>query len=80
MLLINCPWCGSRDETEFRYGGPGGVAYPWNANGLTDQEWADLLLMRENPKGPLSERWVHIAGCRRWFVVRRNTVTNEILP
>ena len=80
MLLITCPWCGPRDETEFRYGGPAGVSYPWNANGLDDQEWADLLLMRENPKGPLSERWVHTAGCRRWFVVRRNTLTNELSP
>ncbi|MGZ8625813.1 MAG: sarcosine oxidase subunit delta, partial [Actinomycetota bacterium] len=21
MLLIPCPWCGPRDEVEFRYGG-----------------------------------------------------------
>jgi heterotetrameric sarcosine oxidase delta subunit len=80
MLLITCPWCGPRDETEFRYGGQAGVAYPWNASGINDQEWANLLLMRDNPKGPWSERWVHAAGCRRWFVLRRNTLTNEFLP
>ena len=28
-----------------------------------------LLVMRDNPKGTWSERWVHAAGCRRWFVV-----------
>ncbi|OUS18618.1 hypothetical protein A9Q97_00645, partial [Rhodospirillales bacterium 47_12_T64] len=25
------------------------------------------------------ERWVHSDGCRRWFNVARNTVTNEIV-
>ena len=28
MLLIRCPWCGARDETEFRYGGQAHLAYP----------------------------------------------------
>ena len=28
MLLIACPWCGPRDEVEFRYGGQADVAYP----------------------------------------------------
>ena len=28
MLLIDCPWCGPRDETEFHYGGQAHVAYP----------------------------------------------------
>ena len=28
MMLIPCPWCGPRDETEFHYGGQAHVAYP----------------------------------------------------
>ena len=28
MLSIPCPWCGPRDENEFRYGGPGGDRLP----------------------------------------------------
>ncbi|HEX9342090.1 MAG TPA: sarcosine oxidase subunit delta, partial [Actinomycetota bacterium] len=28
MLLLPCPWCGPRDEAEFRYGGQAGIAYP----------------------------------------------------
>jgi sarcosine oxidase delta subunit len=24
------------------------------------------------------ERWLHSRGCRRWFNVLRNTITNEI--
>ena len=26
MLLIPCPWCGPRDEVEFRYGGEAHIA------------------------------------------------------
>ena len=80
MLLVPCPWCGPRDEVEFRYGGQAGIAYPPDPDALDDTAWAAYRFMRDNPKGPWSERWVHAAGCRRWFIVRRNTLTNEILP
>ena len=53
MLLIRCPWCGARDETEFRYGGQAHLAYPADPEALTDAEWADFLFMRDNPKGPV---------------------------
>ena len=79
MLLIGCPWCGDRDETEFHYGGQAHIARPKEPDALTDEEWADFLFMRDNPKGEFAERWMHSAGCRRWFNVRRNTVTHEIL-
>ena len=67
MLLIPCPWCGPRD-----------VAYPADPDTLTDAEWADFLFMRDNPRGPWSERWFHAAGCRRWFNVVRDTSTHAI--
>jgi heterotetrameric sarcosine oxidase delta subunit len=79
MLLIPCPWCGERDETEFHCGGQSHIARPANADRLTDAEWADYLYMRENPKGLHFERWHHSSGCRRWFNVARDTVTHEIL-
>lgn len=78
MLLISCPWCGPRDETEFRYGGQAHVNYPPDPAALSDSEWADFLFMRDNPRGDWSERWMHAAGCRRWFNVVRNTATNRI--
>jgi heterotetrameric sarcosine oxidase delta subunit len=77
VLLILCPWCGPRDEVEFRYGGQAGVAYPGDPDALTDEEWAEYLFMRENPKGDWTERWFHAAGCRRWFEAVRSTATNE---
>ena len=77
MLLITCPWCGPRDEVEFHYGGQAGVAYPADPDALDDAAWAEYLFFRDNPKGPFAERWVHSAGCRRWFDVIRDTVTHE---
>jgi sarcosine oxidase, subunit delta len=79
MLLLTCPWCGPRDETEFGYGGQAHVAYPAAPADLTDHEWADYLFFRDNPLGPFAERWVHSNGCRRWFNVVRNTRTYEVL-
>ena len=78
MLLIPCPWCGRRDETEFRYGGEAHIVRPESPDALDDAAWADYLFMRSNPKGWFRERWLHVHGCRRWFNVVRHTVTHEI--
>jgi sarcosine oxidase subunit alpha/sarcosine oxidase subunit delta len=78
MLLLPCPWCGERDETEFSYGGQAGVPYPADPDALTDEEWAEYLFVRDNPKGEFRERWVHTHGCRRWFELTRDTVTHRI--
>ena len=75
MLQITCPWCGAREETEFRYGGEG-KAIPAEAN---DAEWARVLYYRSNPAGARAERWIHVHGCRQWFHVVRNTLTHEII-
>ena len=45
----------------------------------TTRSWVEYVFMRDNPKGPFRERWVHSAGCRRWFVATRDTVTHEFL-
>ena len=75
MITIPCPWCGPRDEVEFSYGGQAHVAYPQDPYALSDQEWAEYLFYRDNPKGDFAERWYHSAGCRRWFNAIRDTVT-----
>jgi heterotetrameric sarcosine oxidase delta subunit len=79
MLLISCPHCGPRDEVEFRYGGQAHVARPKDPDALSDAAWADYLFMRDNPKGRFRERWVHAAGCRRWFNMVRDTATHRIV-
>ena len=78
MLLIECPWCGVRDETEFSYAGEAHIARPLETGKLSDEEWADYLFMRKNPKGSHREQCLHAAGCRRYFNAERDTVTYRI--
>lgn len=79
MLIIDCPHCGKRPEDEFHFGGQAGVPYPEDPYALSDQEWAEYLFYRDNPRGEFAEQWSHSGGCRRWFVIRRDTRTYRIL-
>ena len=79
MLLITCPWCGERAETEFSYGGEAGIARPLQPDTLSDSDWADYLFNRRNSRGVYKELWNHAQGCRRWFEVERDTLSYEIL-
>ena len=63
MLLIRCPWCGPREEIEFRYGG----------------EIVSSPPAGSNLPGVQHERWYHRQGCRRWLAARRDVRTNEVL-
>jgi sarcosine oxidase subunit delta len=78
VLLIECPWCGERAETEFSYGGEAGIVRPADPYALSDAEWCDYLFNRTNPCGAYKEHWNHAQGCRRWFGVERDTVTYKI--
>lgn len=78
MLRIPCPYCGVRDQVEFRYGGEASIVRPAEPDQASDAAWADYLFYRENVQGLHLERWLHAYGCRQWFLVRRDTLTNEI--
>ena len=78
MLLIPCPWCGPRAESEFTCGGEADIARPLDPTALSDREWGDYLFMRTNTRGAHREQWHHSFGCRRWFVVERDTVTYAV--
>ena len=78
MLKLNCPFCGVRDERDFRCGGQSHIVRPGPHDQVSDETWAEYLFMRDNPKGWHLERWQHIYGCRQWFNIARNTVTHEI--
>ena len=79
MLLIKCPYCGDRDESEFACGGEAHISRPLAGNSISDAEFAEYLFMRDNAKGVFLERWMHTAGCRRWFNMARDTVSHEII-
>ncbi|HQX81922.1 MAG TPA: sarcosine oxidase subunit delta [Vicinamibacterales bacterium] len=75
-LRIHCPQCGVRAVEEFVYG-----EIPATPDTLTDPDARDVdrAFMHSNHEGPVAERWFHSFGCRRWFTVRRDTRTNEML-
>ena len=78
MLLIPCPFCGKREESEFHQGGEAHIERPKNPDKLSDADWANYLFLRDNKKGVHLERWADRHGCRRWFNIARDTATNEI--
>ena len=52
MQLIECPWCGPREETEFHYGGEAHVAYPADPAGADRRAVGALrVLPQTTPRG-----------------------------
>ncbi|MBV8144498.1 MAG: sarcosine oxidase subunit delta [Gammaproteobacteria bacterium] len=76
-MRIPCPLCGERDYTEFHYGGDAGKRRPPLAS--TDlAAWHDYVFIFDNEKGSHREFWQHVAGCRQWLVVERDTASNLV--
>src|SRR4030095_2704492 len=61
MLLITCPWCGPRSQSECTYGGDATLARP--SPDAPMAAWSAYVYERDNPKGPHDELWLHSAGC-----------------
>jgi sarcosine oxidase subunit delta len=76
MIRITCPFCGTRDHTEFSYEGDATVQYP--ALDASEDDWFEAVFLRDNPKGWHTEYWRHGFGCGAFLEVERNTVTHEI--
>jgi len=74
MFIVNCPYCGDRDQTEFSCHGEAHIPRPTETVKMTDEQWGDYVFFRTNPKGYHRERWLHDHGCRRWFNALRHTV------
>ena len=51
MLLIPCPWCGERDETEFSYGGQAGVRVPVRPGGALRRGVGEVPVLPRQPEG-----------------------------
>jgi methylglutamate dehydrogenase subunit B len=76
VLRIPCPWCGVRDEVEFRYRGDATRERPQAEAGIA--EFTAYVYARDNPLGWHLEWWLHVAGCRRLLRIERHTLTHEI--
>lgn len=77
MIQIDCPWCGPRDEIEFRWGGESHVVRPDEQADAAS--WTAYLFLHDNRMGANFERWHHEFGCRRWFNVVRDTTSHAVL-
>jgi sarcosine oxidase subunit delta len=77
MLRLACPFCGLRDEIEFRYRGDAGVRHP--EGGAGEAGALAAVYERDNPRGAHREWWHHNHGCRRWLVVTRDTLTHAVI-
>lgn len=77
MLTFRCPYCGViAEETELS---PGGEAHlKREGPGSSDEAFEAYMFLRENKKGVHLERWRHSAGCGKWFLAARDTVTMEV--
>lgn len=79
MLLIKCPYCNEvRHEEEYAYLDEAFIFRPENMDAITDQELSDYLYNRSNPRGIIFEQWQHTVGCRKIFIVKRDTTNNKI--
>lgn len=76
-MRIPCPVCGLRDQSEFVASGDASVALP--ALEASTDDWFEAVYLRTNPAGRHLEHWHHLAGCRLWLTVERDTRTHEIL-
>ncbi len=73
-MRIPCPYCGSRDASEFAYHGDASLTRPAEGEAMHD-----YVYLRDNVAGVHHELWYHSAGCHAWLTVTRNVVTHEIL-
>lgn len=75
MLLVPCPNCGPRNQSDLRLLGAS-VSRP-DPNTATRAEWGDYLYLRDNPADWITESWYCRSGCRRYFSLERHQATNE---
>ena len=80
MFIIDCPYC--KEARALNQFSPAGVAFisrPMNPEQLSDDEWADYVFYRTNHKGDHWEQWVHTNGCRKYLLVKRSTISHEVI-
>ncbi len=76
-MMINCPHCGNRDSGEFHVRGEAAQRRPDYSEG--QDAFAEYVYGRTNIAGIQHEHWYHVAGCRNWLTVERDTRTHAII-
>jgi heterotetrameric sarcosine oxidase delta subunit len=74
-FLLTCPHCGTREVTDFGFGGE---VSSRPRSRPTQRELNTYAYFRRNVAGVQREWWVHRSGCGAWFLAERDTRTNEV--
>jgi len=78
MQIFECPFCGPRGETEFRFTGEAGKVRPQPAAEVTADDWARYAYFTRNPRGRAREIWTHLV-CGELFFMNRDTQSMAVL-
>ena len=75
MLLIDCPHCGPRAQSEF--------TYERAVDGIVllempGEQAMQVLYERTNPRGIDDELWRHSFGCRQFLRLHRHRISHAI--
>ena len=77
MQRFPCPFCGTRDETEFRFLGEADRLRPAGGADASIADWTRYLYFQRNRKGRVAEIWGHIP-CGETFRMERDNVTHVV--
>ena len=77
-MRLTCPFCGERDSREFVYRGDAAPRRPEGTATDALDAFHDYVFLRDNKAGVMAELWQHVAGCRSWLVVTRDTLSHEV--
>ena len=77
-MRLPCPVCGERDIREFLCKGASEALHRPDAD-ADAAAWDSYMHLRDNTAGVIGELWYHQAGCGAWLVVKRNTITHEVI-
>ena len=75
-FVLACPHCGTREVTDYAYGGEVSTR---PTSQPSARELNEYNYFRVNIAGVQREWWYHRSGCRAWFIAERDTRTNEVL-
>ncbi|GGF50473.1 sarcosine oxidase subunit delta [Azorhizobium oxalatiphilum] len=76
MKIMNCPFNGPRNSSEFTCFGP--VRPPIDPDTADDAAWSRHMFQLDNTPGVIREWWRHTPS-NYFFIAERNTVTDEIV-
>jgi len=79
MLLINCPYCGERDQSEFSYGGRS-ANYPTLDSAASVEKWHRAIHLHDSSQKLIREYWYHEYGCEQWIEILRDVDSHEMTP